>query len=200
MDGFCVGEPWNAVAVAQDIGFTHLTTQDLWLHHPEKALVVNEKTSTEKGVMTALIGGTLEACKWLDDLDNRKEAADHDRRPRLRERSAGRDRRAAARRVRARRRPRHQGLRRHADAVLPGRQDHGAPSLVRVLGAGAVPAARPARRSARPTRRSSTPSSCATSTRRSPGRRASTSPTTTWRRSRSSSTTSSSTRPRSRTR
>ena len=42
MDGFCVGEPWNAVAVAQDIGFTHLTTQDLWLHHPEKALVVNE--------------------------------------------------------------------------------------------------------------------------------------------------------------
>ena len=75
MDGFCVGEPWNAVAVAQDIGFTHLTTQDLWLHHPEKALVVNEKTSTEKGVMTALIGGTLEACKWLDDLANRKSAA-----------------------------------------------------------------------------------------------------------------------------
>ena len=75
MDGFCVGEPWNAVAVAQDIGFTHLTTQDMWLHHPEKALVVNEKTSTEKGVMTALIGGTLEACKWLDDMDNRKKAA-----------------------------------------------------------------------------------------------------------------------------
>jgi nitrate/nitrite transport system substrate-binding protein len=75
MDGYCVGEPWNAVAVAQGIGFTHLATQDLWLHHPEKALVVNERTAAEKGVMSALIGATLQACKWLDDMDNRKEAA-----------------------------------------------------------------------------------------------------------------------------
>ena len=38
VQGYCVGEPWGAVAVTQDIGFTHLATQDLWLHHPEKAL------------------------------------------------------------------------------------------------------------------------------------------------------------------
>jgi nitrate/nitrite transport system substrate-binding protein len=75
MDGFCVGEPWNAVAVAQGIGFTHLTTQDLWLHHPEKALVVNAATAAEKPLMVELMGATLEACKWLDDLDNRAEAA-----------------------------------------------------------------------------------------------------------------------------
>jgi nitrate/nitrite transport system substrate-binding protein len=75
MDGFCVGEPWNAVAVAQDIGFTHLTTQDLWLHHPEKALVVNEKTAAETDLMKELMGATLQACKWLDDLANRKKAA-----------------------------------------------------------------------------------------------------------------------------
>ena len=43
MDGYCVGEPWNAVAVQQDIGFTHITTQDIWKNHPEKALVVNEQ-------------------------------------------------------------------------------------------------------------------------------------------------------------
>ena len=35
MDGFCVGEPWGGVAVEQDIGFTHISTQDLWRHHPE---------------------------------------------------------------------------------------------------------------------------------------------------------------------
>ena len=75
MDGYCVGEPWNAVAVAQDIGFTHITTQDIWEHHPEKALVVNEKTAGEKALMLELIGATLEASKWLDDLDNRGEAA-----------------------------------------------------------------------------------------------------------------------------
>src|SRR3546814_17227953 len=49
MDGYCVGEPWNAVAVNNEIGFTHLTTQDIWLHHPEKALVVNPATAREIG-------------------------------------------------------------------------------------------------------------------------------------------------------
>jgi len=75
MDAFCVGEPWNQVAVAQDIGFTHIATQDLWLHHPEKALVVNSKLAADKEVLHQLILGTLEACKWLDNLDNRAEAA-----------------------------------------------------------------------------------------------------------------------------
>ena len=75
MDGYCVGEPWNAVAVAQDIGFTHIATQDLWLHHPEKALVVNGKTAAQEDLMIDLIGAVLEASKWLDDLDNRATAA-----------------------------------------------------------------------------------------------------------------------------
>jgi nitrate/nitrite transport system substrate-binding protein len=75
MDGFCVGEPWGAVAVANGIGFTHIATQDIWLHHPEKALVVNPKTAQDSELMTQLIAATLEACKWLDDLDNRSDAA-----------------------------------------------------------------------------------------------------------------------------
>jgi nitrate/nitrite transport system substrate-binding protein len=45
MDGFCVGEPWNGVAAEQGIGFTHVATQDIWKHHPEKALVVNKQFS-----------------------------------------------------------------------------------------------------------------------------------------------------------
>ena len=76
MDGYCVGEPWNAVAVQKGIGFTHITTQDIWLHHPEKALVVTPKNAADKDVMTALVGATLQACKWLDDLDNRAKAAE----------------------------------------------------------------------------------------------------------------------------
>jgi nitrate/nitrite transport system substrate-binding protein len=76
MDAFCVGEPWNAVAVQQGIGFTHITTQDIWLHHPEKALVVNAKTAANDEALQRLILGTLDACKWLDDLDNRSDAAE----------------------------------------------------------------------------------------------------------------------------
>jgi nitrate/nitrite transport system substrate-binding protein len=76
MEGFCVGEPWNGVAATQNIGFTHISSQDIWKNHPEKALVVNKAFADGdkedlKNVMKALI----EACKWLDDMGNRKKAA-----------------------------------------------------------------------------------------------------------------------------
>jgi nitrate/nitrite transport system substrate-binding protein len=38
MDCFCVGEPWNDQLVHQGIGYTALTTGELWNNHPEKAL------------------------------------------------------------------------------------------------------------------------------------------------------------------
>jgi nitrate/nitrite transport system substrate-binding protein len=77
MDGYCVGEPWNGVAVKQGVGFTQIATQDIWKHHPEKALVVNKKFSESrredlKNVMKAV----LEACRWLDNRTNRKRAAE----------------------------------------------------------------------------------------------------------------------------
>jgi nitrate/nitrite transport system substrate-binding protein len=76
MDGFCVGEPWNGVAVKQDIGFTEISTQDIWKHHPEKALVVNKKFSDGRTEELKLVmKAVLEACKWLDNRANRKKAA-----------------------------------------------------------------------------------------------------------------------------
>jgi nitrate/nitrite transport system substrate-binding protein len=76
MDAYCVGEPWGGVAVKQGIGFTQISTQDMWKDHPEKALVVNKKFSEErredlKKVMMAL----MEACRLLDKPANRKQAA-----------------------------------------------------------------------------------------------------------------------------
>ena len=77
MDGFCVGEPWGAQAVAQGVGFTHINTQDIWKHHPEKALVVTEKFATERpDVLMDVMGAILKASKWLDDLANRKKASE----------------------------------------------------------------------------------------------------------------------------
>jgi nitrate/nitrite transport system substrate-binding protein len=75
--GYCVGEPWNAVAVTQGIGFTTLATQDLWLNHPEKALVVGNKFATERtDALEDVMAAVLEASKWLDDPANRSKAAD----------------------------------------------------------------------------------------------------------------------------
>jgi nitrate/nitrite transport system substrate-binding protein len=76
VSGYCVGEPWNAVAVKENIGFTHIATQDIWEFHPEKALVVGEKFAAErKDVLKRVMAATLQACKWLDDPANRAEAA-----------------------------------------------------------------------------------------------------------------------------
>ena len=76
MNGYSVGEPWNAVAVAQKIGFTTITSQDIWQHHPEKALVVNAAfASSRTEDLKKVMGAVLEASTWLDDPANRKKAA-----------------------------------------------------------------------------------------------------------------------------
>lgn len=76
MDGFCVGEPWNGVAVKQEIGFTHIATQDIWKDHPEKALVTNaDFADKRRDDLKLLMQAILEASIWLDQLANRPEAA-----------------------------------------------------------------------------------------------------------------------------
>lgn len=77
MDGYSVGEPWNGVAVKQNVGFTEISSQDIWKHHPEKALVVNTKFSeTRREDLKAVMKAIMEACKWLDVRANRKKAAE----------------------------------------------------------------------------------------------------------------------------
>ncbi len=67
MDGYCVGEPWNARAVIDKIGFTAVTTQEIWQDHPEKVLgttakFVDQYPNTARAVTAAI----LEASKWID--------------------------------------------------------------------------------------------------------------------------------------
>ncbi|MBL9198866.1 MAG: ABC transporter substrate-binding protein [Opitutaceae bacterium] len=74
MDGFCVGEPWNARAIADKIGFTSVTTQDMWQDHPEKVCAFTEEFA-EKNPKTvkAVLKALHEASVWLDDMGNRPE-------------------------------------------------------------------------------------------------------------------------------
>ena len=74
MDGFCVGEPWNARAIADGIGFTSVTTQDMWKDHPEKVCAFTEEFA-EKNPKTvkAILKALHEASVWLDDMANRPE-------------------------------------------------------------------------------------------------------------------------------
>src|SRR5436190_2318223 len=65
MEGFCVGEPWNGVAAMQNVGFTHISSQDMWKDHPEKALVVNSAFATNnKEELKKVMKAIIEACVW----------------------------------------------------------------------------------------------------------------------------------------
>ncbi len=76
MEGYSVGEPWNGVAAGQNIGFTHVASQDIWKNHPEKALVVNKEfAEASKEDLKNVMKAVMEACQWLDNMSNRKKAA-----------------------------------------------------------------------------------------------------------------------------
>lgn len=77
MDGFCVGEPWNARAIDDGIGYTALTTQDMWKDHPEKVLAFTEEFATKNPkTVKAILKAVHEASVWMDNLDNRSEMSD----------------------------------------------------------------------------------------------------------------------------
>src|SRR5882762_974653 len=82
MDGFCVGEPWNNRAIIDGIGFTAITTQQMWRDHPEKVCAFTEEFATKnpKSVKAVLKALHL-ASVHLDKLDNRAKAAEIVARP-----------------------------------------------------------------------------------------------------------------------
>jgi len=76
MDGYCVGEPWNARAIHDKIGFTALTTQDIWADHPEKVLGTTlEFVQKHPNTARAMIAALLDASKYIDAMANRSEVA-----------------------------------------------------------------------------------------------------------------------------
>lgn len=76
IDGCCVGEPWNALAVQSGIGRTLITKYEIWNNSPEKVLGVTQEWAEQyPNTHRALLKALLEAGRWLDAPDNRIEAA-----------------------------------------------------------------------------------------------------------------------------
>jgi ABC-type nitrate/sulfonate/bicarbonate transport system substrate-binding protein len=77
IDGYCVGEPWNEQAVAEDVGRSLITDYGIWNNHPEKVFGVardwaERHPNTHKAVLMAL----LEAAAWIDRPDHRPEVVE----------------------------------------------------------------------------------------------------------------------------
>ena len=76
IDGFCAGEPWNARAQFDKVGFTATTTQAIWKGHPEKVLgTTKEFTEKYPNTARALMRAVLEASKYIDTMSNRAGVA-----------------------------------------------------------------------------------------------------------------------------
>ncbi|HEX4501123.1 MAG TPA: CmpA/NrtA family ABC transporter substrate-binding protein [Scandinavium sp.] len=77
MSGFCVGEPWNQRAIKDDIGFTAVTSQEIWPDHPEKILgTTSAWVAANPNAARALTAAVLDASRWIDTSDaNRIETA-----------------------------------------------------------------------------------------------------------------------------
>jgi nitrate/nitrite transport system substrate-binding protein len=76
MDGYSVGEPWNARAIHDKIGFSAATSQDVWTDHPEKVLGTTlEFIQKYPNTARAMIAALLDASKYIDTMANRSEVA-----------------------------------------------------------------------------------------------------------------------------
>ncbi len=77
ISGFCVGEPWNTLAVSHGLGRILAASYDIWNNHPEKVFGVagswaGAYPNTHQAVLTALI----RACEWIDQTENRPEVCE----------------------------------------------------------------------------------------------------------------------------
>ncbi|WP_398470253.1 CmpA/NrtA family ABC transporter substrate-binding protein [Tardiphaga sp.] len=76
MDCFCVCEPWNLQLIHQNIGYTALTTGELWNKHPEKSLGMRAAwVDKNPKAAKALLMAVMEAQQWCEKAENRDELA-----------------------------------------------------------------------------------------------------------------------------
>lgn len=77
IDGFCVGEPWNSVAISEGTGRCIATSEDLCKGHPEKVLLVSHKFSVDRhDEHLALIRAVNSACKFIQSRVGRTHVID----------------------------------------------------------------------------------------------------------------------------
>jgi len=76
IDGFCAGEPWNSLAVRENVGWCPTWSAAHAPAHPEKVLMVKQRFAESRtSEHAALIAALAEACAWCDEPQNRERLA-----------------------------------------------------------------------------------------------------------------------------
>ncbi|MEH1809621.1 CmpA/NrtA family ABC transporter substrate-binding protein [Nostoc sp.] len=76
MDAFSTGDPWPYRLVQDKIGYVAALTAEIWKNHPEEYFAMRgDWVDKNPKASKAILKGIMEAQQWLDNFDNRKEAA-----------------------------------------------------------------------------------------------------------------------------
>jgi NitT/TauT family transport system ATP-binding protein len=76
IDGFCVGAPWNMVAVSREVGRIVAVKEDIWPSSPEKVIGTRPEWAAQNPeTLSRLIVALDRAAAWCDVPDNRRELA-----------------------------------------------------------------------------------------------------------------------------
>jgi nitrate/nitrite transport system substrate-binding protein len=76
MHGFCVGEPWNLRAQVDQLGYTAVTSGEIWPDHPEKVCAFTAAFAQENpDTVVAALKALHAAGTWLAEPSHHPEAA-----------------------------------------------------------------------------------------------------------------------------
>jgi NitT/TauT family transport system ATP-binding protein len=75
VDGFCVGEPWNSLAVAEGLGEIVATKSRLFPHSVEKVLAVRAPLEERLDQLGPLLRALAAAAQWCDEPAHHRELA-----------------------------------------------------------------------------------------------------------------------------
>jgi NitT/TauT family transport system ATP-binding protein len=76
VDGFCVGELWNSLAVEAGLGVILVTKASIWKHGPEKMLGLRaDFAERQPEALAALLRAMHRAAEWAGRADNHDELA-----------------------------------------------------------------------------------------------------------------------------
>ncbi|WP_169566434.1 CmpA/NrtA family ABC transporter substrate-binding protein [Sneathiella limimaris] len=76
LDGFCVGEPWNSIAIEDGAGTLLTTKSKIWRNSPEKVLGASDTfAANHPTTLSATIRALYKAAEWCGSSENTEELA-----------------------------------------------------------------------------------------------------------------------------
>ncbi|MEJ7927369.1 CmpA/NrtA family ABC transporter substrate-binding protein [Sphingobium sp. AN641] len=76
MEAFCVGEPWHDQLISQGLGYTAVSTGQMWMNHPEKSFAMrSDWVAKYPNAAIAITAAIIDAQRWADNPANTAKLA-----------------------------------------------------------------------------------------------------------------------------